>query len=1100
MFLGSTRRPLVLLHLRTPVAVAVAAPTITLITLRSNLASRTRRAFALSAAAPASGSSSSSSHQPVSHSLFTPLDSFTSRHLGPRDHDIQTMLTTLGFSSLDQFVERVIPQPIRVSPLDNHSLTPLSESQLTQRALQLAAKNVPAKNFIGMGYSNALMPAPIATNVLQNPAWYTSYTPYQAEISQGRLESLINFQTMISSLTGLPIANASLLDEATAAAEAMTLSYNQSKSQSRKTYIVDRSVFPQSISVLRNRAAPAGIKLIVTNVRKYLNDHGSLPSDCFGVLVQYPERRGDVTDWSKLAEAVHKNGGLLSCATDLLALTKIKPPGEWGADIALGNSARFGVPLGYGGPHAAFFAVKESLTRKIPGRLIGLSKDSNGKPAYRLTLQTREQHIRRDKALSNVCTAQALLANLAAFYAVYHGPHGLRRIANRVHGMAQVLAAGLEKLSYDVVNQSYFDRLTVNTSGLAISVVLSEAKNRQINLRHADDFHVGITLDETHSLNDIVSLLNLFVDLNELKFNRRHRPDQHFTPEMVLALADSLNLGPVVNPPSDQSLVSSTDPSPSGSATHQQTSPKIPASLSRQTRFLEHPVFNQYHSETELMRYITSLQKKDLSLVDAMIPLGSCTMKLNSATSMNPLSWKNFSSIHPFAPQEQAAGYMEMIKELEADLSKITGFPAISLQPNSGAQGEYAGLSVIRAYHHSRGDQKRDVCLVPVSAHGTNPASAVMAGMKVIPIKTMKDGSLDLEDLQAKASKHQNELAAIMITYPSTYGVFESHVQEVCDITHRHGGQVYLDGANMNAQIGLTNPVKCGADVCHLNLHKTFGIPHGGGGPGVGPIGVAAHLAEFLPTHPMINARTDKYGPGGKGPQAIEPVSSAPWGSASILTISWAYIKMLGGYGLALSSKIALLNANYLAHALKSHFDVKFKNESGLCAHEFLIDFSEFEKKHGIKVMDVAKRLIDYGFHPPTCSWPIATSMLIEPTESESLAELDRFVEALVAIRGELETPEGRALIKAAPFDLDSAFKLAANALPAIPPSDSVINTAQLVQNAVYPVPSLKSHKFWPSVARVDDTYGDMNIFCTCPSVEEVAGTASSDSSSASST
>ncbi|OAV95441.1 hypothetical protein PTTG_09874 [Puccinia triticina 1-1 BBBD Race 1] len=780
------------------------------------------------------------------HSLFSPLDSFPSRHLGPRDHDIQAMLAALGFRSLDQFVDKVIPPAIRTPPLSNQAIQPHAEAELTQRARQLASKNTLARNFIGMGYANARMPAAVATNVLQNPAWYTSYTPYQAEISQGRLESLINFQTMISSLTGLPIANASLLDEATAAAEAMTLSYNQSKSQSRKTFIVDRSVFPQSIAVLRNRAAPAGINLLVTNINKYLHEHRDLPPDCFGVLVQYPERRGDLTDWSRLADAVHKNGGLLSCATDLLALTKIKPPGEWGADIALGNSARFGVPLGYGGPHAAFFAVKESLTRKIPGRLIGLSKDSNGKPAYRLALQTREQHIRRDKALSNVCTAQALLANLAAFYAVYHGPHGLRRIADRVHGMTQVLAAGLDKLSYEVVNQTYFDRLTVNTSGLAISVVLSEAKNRQINLRHADDFHVGITLDETHSIDDVLALLNLFVDLNELKFNRRLGPDHHYSRESLLALADSLNLKPVIEPLSDQSLVSSTDPSSSSSSTSDtQTSPsmKIPTNLSRQTSFLEHPVFNRYHSETELMRYIASLQKKDLSLVDAMIPLGSCTMKLNSATSMNPLSWKAFSSIHPFAPQEQAAGYMEMIKELEADLSKITGFPAISLQPNSGAQGEYAGLSVIRAYHHSRGDQKRDVCLVPVSAHGTNPASAVMAGMKVIPVKTTKDGSLDLEDLSTKAAKYQDQLAAIMITYPSTYGVFEPHVQEACEIIHRHGGQVYLDGANMNAQIGLTNPAKCGADVCHLNLHKTFGIPHGGGGPGVGPIGVAAHLA-----------------------------------------------------------------------------------------------------------------------------------------------------------------------------------------------------------------------------------------------------------------
>ncbi|MBW0521719.1 hypothetical protein O181_061434 [Austropuccinia psidii MF-1] len=1009
------------------------------------------------------------------NSIFNSIDTFTPRHIGPRDDEIHQMLNSIGFKSLDKFIENVVPHSIRLDePLNNSNLKSLSESQLLDLAKNISKKNKIYKNFIGMGYSNSLIPNSIKRNFFENSSWYTSYTPYQPEISQGRLESLINFQTMISSLTRLPIANASLLDEATAAAEAMSLSFNYLKSK-RKTFLVDRSVFPQTISVLKSRAEPIGIKLIVTNLENYLQTHSNFPQDCFGVLVQYPQRRGDITDWSKIAQATHSIGALLTCATDLLALTKITPPGDWGADIAIGNSARFGVPLGYGGPHAAFFAVKENLTRKIPGRLIGISKDSNQKLAYRLTLQTREQHIKRDKASSNVCTAQALLANLSTFYAIYHGPHGLIKIADKIHGMTQVLATGLEKLGYEIVNESYFDRLTVAISGLAISVVLSEAKKRHINLRHADDFHVGITLDESHTMNDVISLLNLFVDLNELKFNRRLGPDHHHNHKTVLQLANSLGIHPVLNDPSDTSLISPTAPT-SIAQFNQNQSSKIPKNLCRQTKFLEHPVFNNYHSETELMRYIYSLQKKDLSLTDSMIPLGSCTMKLNSATSMIPLSWEEFSSIHPFSPQDQVEGYMELIQELESDLSKITGFPAISLQPNSGAQGEFAGLSVIRAYHHSRGDHQREICLVPVSAHGTNPASAVMAGMKVIPIKTTKQGELDLEDLEAKAKEYQNVLAAIMITYPSTFGVFEPTVQEACRIVHQYGGQVYLDGANMNAQIGLTNPAKCGADVCHLNLHKTFGIPHGGGGPGVGPIGVAEHLAKFLPGHPMVNGQSDQYACGARGPEAIQPISAAPWGSASILTISWAYIKMLGGLGLTLSSKIALLNANYMAWRLKDHYDVKYTNENGFCAHEFILDFAEFEKKYNIRVMDVAKRLIDYGFHPPTCSWPISSAMLIEPTESESLKEINRFCEAMISIKKEIETEEGRRIIKNSPHPIDSLLI-------------DEVKRKELgydLNQAVFPVEALKQNKFWPSVGRVDDAYGDKNIFCTCPSIEEI--------------
>lgn len=1017
----------------------------------------------------------SASTSAIQSSIFAPLDTFPSRHVGPRDEDIKYMLKTLGFESLDDFVNEVVPDSIRTNELTNEELPVLSESQLSKRAEELSSKNILARNYIGMGYWNAVMPPAIARNVLENPAWYTSYTPYQPEISQGRLESLINYQTMISSLTGLPISNASLLDEATAAAEAMTLSYNQLKGK-KKTYLVDRSVYPQTMAVLRNRSGPTGINLVVGNIKKILEgsteQDRQLKADCFGALLQYPERRGDITDWASVTEQIHELGGLVTCATDLLSLTKIKPPGEWGADIAVGNSARFGVPLGYGGPHAAFFAVKESLTRKIPGRLIGVSKDANGKPAYRLTLQTREQHIRRDKALSNVCTAQALLANLAAFYAVYHGPHGLSKVADKVHAFTQVLEAGLKKLSYEIVNESYFDRLTVNTSRIAMKVVMSEAEKRLINLRSPDDFHVGITMDESHSIDDLVKLLNLFVDLNDMTFNnRRSAADHHFTVQSVLDLAKSLKLDAILELPTSNSINAS-----SSKPTQSPVRSVVPSPMQRQSKFLEHKVFNSYHSETALMRYIYSLQAKDLSLVDSMIPLGSCTMKLNSASSMMPLSMKKFSELHPFAPVHQAKGYLEMIRELEEDLSRITGFPAISLQPNSGAQGEYAGLSVIRAYHHARGDKKREVCLVPVSAHGTNPASAVMAGMRVISIKTTNTGELDLVDLEAKASKHAHELAAIMITYPSTFGVFEPNVAKACEIIHRYGGQVYLDGANMNAQIGLTNPVKCGADVCHLNLHKTFGIPHGGGGPGVGPIGVASHLAKYLPGHPLI-----KTG----GSEGIEPVTSAPWGSASILTISWAYIKMLGGSGLTLSSKIALLSANYMAKRLEDRFEVKYTNALGRCAHEFILDFAEFDKKAGIKVMDVAKRLIDYGFHPPTCSWPISTAMLIEPTESEDLAELDRFCDAMISIRQELDDimAEGSKLketnvIKNAPHTIEDLTMSEEEWA-----SKRSYNKVQ----AVYPVNSLRKRKFWPSVARIDDAYGDMNIFCTCPSTEEVA-------------
>ncbi|KAJ3555322.1 hypothetical protein NM688_g2644 [Phlebia brevispora] len=931
----------------------------------------------------------------------------------------------LGYDSIEAFVGDTVPPKIRVSSssVSDESIPALSESQLLNRARELAQLNKPVKSYIGMGYHNAVVPPVILRNILESPAWYTPYTPYQPEISQGRLESLVNFQTMITSITGMDIANASLLDEATAAAEGMVLSFANALHKKR-TFLVDEGVAPQTLAVLRTRAKGFGINIIVGDVSKGLQDE-TIRSDLCGVLVQYPDVNGSIKDFGAVANAVHDAKALLVCATDLLALTMLKPPGEWGADVVVGNSARFGVPAGYGGPHAAFFACADKLKRKMPGRLIGLSRDAEGKPAYRLALQTREQHIRREKATSNICTAQALLANMAAMYAVYHGPEGLSRIAQKTHALTSILKSLVEKSGYSVVNPEFFDTLTINVSGAAktAEAVHQAALAAGVNLRRIDDQLVGVTLDESVGLEDVIVLANVFA---------------------------SAASAPAVSPLNLPSA---------GTA--------IPAALQRTSEFLPHPVFNSYHSETEMLRYIYHLQSKDLGLVHAMIPLGSCTMKLNSTSSMIPLTWSEFSNVHPFAPKDQVRGYLKLINELQDDLCKITGFHACSLQPNSGAAGEYTGLSVIRAYHESRGEGHRDICLIPVSAHGTNPASAVMAGLKVIPVKSLADGSLDLEDLKEKAEKYKDNLAAFMITYPSTFGVFEAGVQDACKIIHENGGQVYLDGANLNAQVGLTNPATCGGDVCHLNLHKSFAIPHGGGGPGVGPVCAAEHLAPFLPTHPIVPVGQE---------QAINAVSAAPFGSASILLISWAYIKMLGGDGLSKATAAALLNANYMAYRLKDHYCLRFKNANGRVAHELLIDLHEFDKAAGLKVTDFAKRLQDYGFHPPTCSWPISTCMLIEPTESESLQEIDRRIrkEADDIISG--KQPKDNNLLKNAPHPI-SVMTL----------SDAEWNRPYTREQAAYPVPSLKEKKFWPTVSRIDDAYGDTHLICDCPSVQETA-------------
>lgn len=937
------------------------------------------------------------------------------------------MLKTVGYESMDDFVKKVVPSDIltgrqlQIEP----SNSGLTETQLTARLREIAGKNKIFRSYIGQGYFGTTVPPVIQRNILECPEWYTSYTPYQPEISQGRLESLVNYQTLVSDLTGMAIANASLLDEGTAAAEAVIMSFHALR-EKRKTYYVDPNVFPQTIEVVKSRAGALGINVVVGLPPATENPKEDY-KDVIGAMVQYPAADGSITNWKKLADTLHESGALLSVATDLLALCVLEAPAKFGADIAFGNSQRFGVPFGYGGPHAAFFAVSDSEKRKMPGRLVGRSKDRLGNPAYRLALQTREQHIRREKATSNICTAQALLANMAAMYAVYHGPKGLKDIANRVHTLTSVLASGITSAGHTLVNETFFDTLTVKVQD-ANSLIKNAASKYQINLFKVDDSTVSVSLDETVSEKDLDDLLAVF---------------------------------------------GATSPATEILSSLGETAASIPADLERKTPLLEYDVFQKYHTETEMLRYIHHLQSKDLSLANSMIPLGSCTMKLNATTQMAPITWPEFGQIHPFSPLEQAKGYSELVSELEADLANITGFHATSLQPNSGAQGEYTGLRVIRAYLESIGEGKRNVCLIPVSAHGTNPASAAMANMKVVSIKCLNNGELDLKDLEAKADKYKDQLAAIMITYPSTFGVFEPGVKRACEIVHQRGGQVYMDGANMNAQIGLTSPGEIGADVCHLNLHKTFCIPHGGGGPGVGPICVQKHLAQFLPAHPLVEMATAETG--------IKSISSAPWGSASILPISWAYIKLMGGNGLTQATKTALLNANYMRARLSEHYPMLYQNENGLCAHEFIVDLRGFKATSGVEAIDVAKRLQDYGFHAPTMSWPVANTLMIEPTESESLAELDRFCEAMISIRKEIRA------IEEGPVEgqTNNLLKNAPHSARDLLEADWSRNYTR--EQAAYPLPYLKERKFWPSVTRLDDTYGDLNLFCSCegPSLEE---------------
>ncbi|KAK4234143.1 glycine cleavage system P-protein-domain-containing protein [Achaetomium macrosporum] len=997
--------------------------------------------------------------------LFPPPETFADRHIGPDDESAQEMLKALSppAESLDSFIQQVIPAEILssrdiftaerksfVSALQRGVKEPCQEWEIAAMGRSAAEKNPSdRKNFIGAGYYGTITPEVIKRNVLESPAWYTSYTPYQPEISQGRLESLLNFQTMVSDLTGLPISNASLLDEGTAAAEAMTLSMNALPASRAKlpgrTYVVDKNVLPQTLNVLRSRAEGFGINVRVMDLfGSDFSELEGLGDNLVGALVQYPDMYGHVRDFRALADVVHKQGALLSAATDLLALTLLTPPGEWGADIAFGNAQRFGVPLGFGGPHAAFFAVKEKHKRKMPGRLVGVSKDRLGGRALRLSLQTREQHIRREKATSNVCTAQALLANISAFYAVYHGPKGLKKIAERCRVGARVVQLAARHFGFDAGSETVaFDTVAIHCPGQAEKIT-ELAKEAGIHIRFDNDDRVVISIDETVHEGDLLALIRVFAQAAD---SSKLEAEGAYIPLLETFL---------------RSATSSED---------------VPEPLKRQSPYLTHPVFNTHHSETELLRYIHHLQSKDLSLVHSMIPLGSCTMKLNGSTEMSLITLPGFSNHHPAAPEETKEGYLSIIRGLKSQLKHITAMDSVSLQPNSGAQGEFAGLRAIRKYHESRGEAKRDICLIPVSAHGTNPASAAMAGMRVVPVKCdPKTGNLDLEDLEAKCAKHASEIAAMMITYPSTYGVFEPQIKRVCEIVHAHGGQVYMDGANMNAQIGLCSPGEIGADVCHLNLHKTFCIPHGGGGPGVGPICVKAHLRPFLPTPHTRDVDRQNL-----------PVASAPFGSASILPISWAYNALMGGEGLRKATKITLLNANYLLSKLKPHYPILYTNEHGRCAHEFIVDVRRFAESAGIEAIDIAKRLQDYGFHAPTMSWPVPNTLMIEPTESESKEELDRFVDAMVSIREEIrEIEEGRApregnVLKMAPHPMVDIIQGDGEA-------GAKWDRPYSREKAAYPLPWLREKKFWPSVARVDDTYGDLNLFCTCPPVEDTTG------------
>ena len=930
------------------------------------------------------------------------------------------MLAVLGYGSLDELADATVPAAIRLKqPL--RLAEPLGEHELLEELKNLAADNQVFRSFIGQGYYDTITPPVILRNVLENPGWYTQYTPYQAEISQGRLEALVNFQTLIQDLTGLGIANASLLDEATAAAEAMMMCFEH-VSRAKKTFWVDAATHPQTIAVMQTRAEPLGITIAVAEPAAWKLDNG----DTCGALLSYPTTDGQVIDHRALVGRVHAAGAPVVFATDLLALTLLTPPGELGADIAIGTAQRFGVPMGFGGPHAAFLSAKDDFRRQIPGRIIGVSRDAKGKTAFRLALQTREQHIRREKASSNICTAQVLLAVMASMYAVYHGPEGLTRIAKRVRAYTALVAAGLAKLGIQARPGTYFDTLRIDLDAHRQAEVLARATERGLNLRRYTD-GLGLSCDETTSHADVHDLLEAFVPNGG---------------DLPFEIAD---------------LVKASDV------------PELPAGLARTSAFLTHPTFHRYQAEHEILRYLNRLQAKDLSLTTSMIPLGSCTMKLNATTEMLPVTWPEFGRMHPFAPAEQWGGYRALFEQLEAWLAEITGFAAVSLQPNSGAQGEYAGLLAIRAYHKANGD-KRNVCLIPQSAHGTNPASAVLAGMQVVVVASASDGTIDLADLRKKAEAHAKDLAAIMVTYPSTHGVFEDGIKEICAIVHGHGGQVYMDGANMNAQVGLTRPGDIGADVCHLNLHKTFCIPHGGGGPGMGPIAVAKHLAPFLPGHPLA----------AQGSQPVGPVSAAPWGSASILPISFAYIAMMGEPGLKKATQVAILGANYIAHRLGAHYPVLYTGQNGRVAHELILDCRGFKKTAGIEAEDIAKRLMDYGFHAPTMSFPVPGTLMVEPTESESRAELDRFCEAMIAIRAEIAAIEAGTVDRA-----NNVLKNAPHTADAVTGTEWARPYSR--EQAAYPAAWLRVHKYWPPVARVDNAYGDRNLVCSCPPMDAYA-------------
>ena len=974
----------------------------------------------------------------VTPSFLAPSDTFVRRHIGPREADLALMLRTVEAASLDALIDETIPAAIRIAkPLELQGLEhfgeagrPLGEHELIARLHELAAGNQLRKCHIGLGYYGCIVPPVVQRNVLENPGWYTAYTPYQAEIAQGRLEALLNYQTMVADLTGLPLANASLLDEATAAAEAMHMAYEHAKGK-RAVFFVSQQVHPQTLAVVQTRAEPLGITVRVGDV-----DTAAFDDQVFGVLFQYPDTEGRVSDPAGVVARVHAAGALAVLASDLLALTLLRSPGEIGADIAIGSAQRFGVPMGFGGPHAGFMATRDEFRRVMPGRIIGVSKDAQGKPAYRMALQTREQHIRRERATSNICTAQVLLAIMASMYGVWHGPQGLTTIARRVRGLTLVLRGQLERAGFVFPHAEQFDTLLVGVpAGHAVyadaRALWSAARAQGVDLRLFDDRRLGLSLDETTTLADVAALIELFTG---------SRPSD--LAESAAAIEAALGYGP---------------------------------GLARDTAFMTHPVFQANQCEHDMLRYLHRLQGRDLSMTSSMIALGSCTMKLNATSEMLPVTWPEFANVHPFAPADTVAGYAELFTSLQQWLCDITGFAGVSLQPNAGSQGEYAGLLVIRAYHRHRGDNHRKVCLIPVSAHGTNPASAVMAGMQVVTVKCDEQGNIDVDDLRAKAEKHESELAALMVTYPSTHGVFEERIREICEIIHTHGGQVYLDGANMNAQVGLCRPGDFGADVCHLNLHKTFCIPHGGGGPGMGPIGVAPHLVAHLPGHPLS--------PSGRT-EAVGAVSAAPFGSPLILTISWVYIALMGGAGLTRATQVAILNANYMAARLRGHYPVLYTNARGRCAHEFILDLRPFKQSAGIEAEDVAKRLMDYGFHAPTMSFPVAGTLMIEPTESEPKAELDRFCDAMIAIREEIakvergEWPRGDNPLEQAPHTASAVMA-------------DVWEHAYSREQAAFPLPWVRDAKFWPAVARIDNTWGDRNLICTCPPIEAYESEAS---------